>query len=205
MVLIVEEAPRATFPLLSAISDDLRENNLTLTLNVPAIHHSSEHLAACSFVISVYPVISLLAAGRWEIDGRQPPIFDFFLFLFFPRGEREREGERGWESFRREDCRDWGIKIENVYLYISRDRRSMISRRCFVVGGKWNRDKKKCVYIVSRKYKQNYEISIIVNFSIFKCIISLILKYWRGKRYKYEKRLIHQQDPFVPKISIASI
>lgn len=81
----------------------------------------------------------------------------------------------------------------------------MISRRCFIVGGKWNRDKKKCVYIVSRKYKQNYEISIIVNFSIFKCIISLILKYWRGKRYKYEKRLIHQQDPFVPKISIASI
>lgn len=142
--------------------------------------------------------------GEKSTDGsRRFLIFSFFFF--FPRGEREREGERGWESFRREDCWNWGIKIENVYLYISRDRRSMISRRCFVVGGKWNRDKKKCVYIVSRKYKQNYEISIIVNFSIFKCIISLILKYWRGKRYKYEKRLIHQQDPFVPKISIASI
>lgn len=62
VVLIVEEAPRATFPLLSAISDDLRENNLTLTLNVPV--SSPRNTSPRAPRHFRYPVISLLAAVR---------------------------------------------------------------------------------------------------------------------------------------------
>lgn len=78
VVLIVEEAPRATFPLLSAISDDLRENNLTLTLNVPV--SSPRNTSPRAPRHFRYPVISLLAAVR---NRRAAVEKENFPFLFF--------------------------------------------------------------------------------------------------------------------------
>lgn len=82
VVLIVEEAPRATFPLLSAISDDLRENNLTLTLNVPVSTPRNTSPRAPSSFPFIPSFRYWRRGGEKSSDGRR----SFFLFLPF-RGE----------------------------------------------------------------------------------------------------------------------
>lgn len=82
VVLIVEEAPRATFPLLSAISDDLRENNLTLTLNVPVSTPRNTSPRAPSSFPFIPSFRYWRRGGEKSSDGHR----SFFLFLPF-RGE----------------------------------------------------------------------------------------------------------------------